>query len=54
VNTFEEKEIRNQKNTSQPFGKGNEALVKLTHVNAGNSDRIVTASVNSTELWAEE
>lgn len=41
-NTFEEKEIRNQKNTRSASARVTKPIVKLTHVKAGNSDRIVT------------
>ncbi len=41
-NTFEEKERRNQKNTRSASARVTKPIVKLTHVKAGNSDRIVT------------
>ncbi|AEY64651.1 DNA repair protein RadA [Clostridium sp. BNL1100] len=41
-NTFEEKEIQNQKNTRSASARVTKPIVKLTHVKAGNSDRIVT------------
>lgn len=41
-NTFEEREIQNQKNTRSASSRVTKPIVKLTHVKAGNSDRIVT------------
>lgn len=41
-NTFEEREIQNQKNTRSASTRVTKPIVKLTHVKAGNSDRIVT------------
>ncbi len=41
-NTFEEREIQNQKNTRSVSARVTKPIVKLTHVKAGNSDRIVT------------
>lgn len=41
-NTFEEKEIQNQKNARSASARVTKPIVKLTHVKAGNSDRIVT------------
>ncbi len=41
-NTFEEREIQNQKNTRSVSVRVTKPIVKLTHVKAGNSDRIVT------------
>ena len=41
-NTFEEREIQNQKNARSASARVTKPIVKLTHVKAGNSDRIVT------------
>lgn len=41
-NTFEEREIQNQKNSRSASARVTKPLVRLTHVKAGNSDRIVT------------
>lgn len=41
-NTFEEREIQNQKNARSASARITKPIVKLTHVKAGNSDRIVT------------
>ncbi len=41
-NTFEEREIQNSKNTRSASARVTKPIVKLTHVKAGNSDRIVT------------
>ncbi len=41
-NTFEEREIQNQKNTRSASARVTKPIVKLTEVKAGNSDRIVT------------
>ncbi len=41
-NTFEEREIQNQKSTKSASARVTKPIVKLTQVKAGNSDRIVT------------
>ncbi len=41
-NTFEEREIQNQKNTRSASARVTKPIIKLTEVKAGNSDRIVT------------
>ncbi|ACL74722.1 DNA repair protein RadA [Ruminiclostridium cellulolyticum] len=41
-NTFEEREIQNQKNSRSASARITKPLVRLTQVKAGNSDRIVT------------
>ena len=44
-NTFEEREIQNQKNTRSASARVTKPIIKLTEVKAGNSDRIVTGII---------